>query len=104
MTQPPRADAPATVQPPKKKRRIFRWFFLAVNVVFLLWCIFGGKSGGDSAAKSCAGQIGQAYQTCLDASHVGTGIGIVLVIILWVVVDIILALIFIVMHLTRRSR
>jgi uncharacterized membrane protein len=41
-------------------------------------------------------------QTCQDASHVGTGIGIALIIVLWAVVDVILGITYLVVRLARR--
>lgn len=101
----PSYPSPAAEQPPARKRkRIFRWFFLAVNALFLIWIIVGASSSGSSTAKSCAGQVGQALKTCQDASHVGTGIGVALIVILWVIVDILLFIIWAVMRMTSRNR
>lgn len=91
-----------TPTPAKKKRRIFPWFFLAVQAIFLIWIITGASSSGSATAKSCAGQVGQALQTCQDASHAGTAIGVGLIIGLWVAVDVILALIYLFVRLLRR--
>lgn len=88
--------------PPRKRRRVFMWFFLLVQVIFLIWIIAGASSSGSATAKSCAGLTGQALQTCQDASHVGTGIGIALIIGLWVGVDVILGIIYLVVRLARR--
>lgn len=90
--------------PPKKRKRIFMWFFLAVQAIFLIWIIVGANSSGSSVAKSCKNLTGQALQTCQDASHAGTGIGIALVIILWVIVDVILVIIWAVVRLSSRRR
>jgi len=88
--------------PVRKRRRIFMWFFLAVQAIFLIWIITGASSSGGSTAKSCAGQVGQALQTCQDASHVGTAIGVGLIIGLWVAVDVILGIVFLVVRVSRR--
>lgn len=88
--------------PVKKRKRVFMWFFLAVQAIFLIWIITGASSSGGATAKSCAGQVGQALQTCQDASHVGTGIGVALIIILWCVVDVILGITYLVVRLARR--
>lgn len=88
--------------PARKRRHLFRWFFLAVQVLFLVWIIAGANSSSGSVAKSCAGMTGQALQTCTDAGHVGTGIGVMLIIVLWAVVDVILGISFLVMRATRR--
>lgn len=86
----------------KKKRRIFPWFFLVVQAIFLIWIITGASSSGSTTAKSCANLTGQALQTCQDASHAGTAIGVGLIIGLWVAVDVILALIYLFVRLLRR--
>lgn len=72
---------------PKKKRHIFRWVFLAIQALFLIWIIAGATSANSSA--DCGGLDAQ---TCADATAVGTGIGVALIIGLWVAVDIILGI------------
>lgn len=86
----------------QKKRRVFMWFFLVVQVLFLIWIITGATSSGGSTAKSCANLTGQALQTCQDASHAGTAIGVGLIIVLWAVVDIILGITYLIVRLARR--
>ncbi|MCP3423816.1 hypothetical protein [Nocardioides pinisoli] len=91
----------ATVTPdtqPKKKRRIFLWFFLAVQVLFIIWIIAGiGSAGGD--ATDC-GSLSQ--ETCNDARDVGTGIGVALVVGLWMVVDFLLGVGYAIYRLAKR--
>ena len=84
--------------PPRKKRRIFLWFFLAVQVLFLIWIIAGASQGTDTS--SCGSLSKQA---CEDAQNVGTGIGVVLIIVLWAVVDFFLAVIYGVYRLAKRT-
>jgi hypothetical protein len=88
--QPPQAQ-----KPPRKRRRVFMWFILAVNVLFLWWIIAG--VGGN--ADNCAGEVGQALEDCQTATNIGTGIGVVFIIFLWAMVDVILGVIYFV---TRR--
>jgi len=93
MTNPsyPTSDERYAVStPPKKKRKIFRWVFLAIQVLFLIWIIAGSNSGGSADCGSLDAQ------TCSDAAAVGTGIGIMLILVLWVIVDIILALTYLI--------
>ncbi len=71
---------------PRKKRRIFPWIFLAIQVLFLVWII----SGASSAASNCDGQVGQALESCQAGTAVGAGIGVFLIVFLWVAVDVIL--------------
>ncbi|MGW0939124.1 hypothetical protein [Streptomyces sp. NPDC002666] len=85
---------PAT--PPKKRKRVFMWTFLAIQVVFLLWVILGATSGG---ASDC-GNLSAA--DCNDASNAGTAIGVGLIIGLWAIVDVILGATYAVIRLARR--
>ena len=72
---------------PRKRRRIFPWFFLLVQAAFIAWII-----GGTTSANSSADCEGLDAQTCADATAVGAGIGVALIIGLWVAVDIILGI------------
>jgi hypothetical protein len=82
---------------PRKKRRIFMWVFLAIQALFILWIAVGTGS----QARTCHGLVGQAHANCV-AGNVGTGIGAVLVIVVWVVVDFLLGISYIVYKLARR--
>jgi hypothetical protein len=73
-----------------RKHRVFPWIFLAIQIIFLVWIILGANSGGDCPE----GQEG--------ACEAGTAIGIGLIIALWVAVDIILGLTYIVFRMFRR--
>lgn len=88
---------------PKKKKRIFMWFFLAVQALFVIWLIAG--LGGADAEAECAGQTFNGFYTredCIMAFEAGTGIGVGLVFILWLVVDFILVMGWAVVKLARR--
>lgn len=74
---------------PRKKKRIFFWFFLAVQALFLIWIIAGANSG--STPTDCGSLSAQA---CQDANDVGTGLGVMLLIGLWFMTDMILATIY----------
>ncbi|MFB4303281.1 hypothetical protein [Actinomadura sp. NTSP31] len=80
----------AEVKTPKRRHRVFPWVFLAVQAIFLVWIIVGANSGGDCPA-------GQQ-----DACDAGTTIGVGLIIGLWVAVDVILALTYLVFRLFRK--
>jgi hypothetical protein len=86
--------------PPKKRRHIFRWVFLAIQALFLAWVI-GGASSSSGTPKSCAGLAGQALTTCQDAGHLGTTLGVAVVVFFWLAVDVILALVWLIFR--RRS-
>ncbi|MFG3137716.1 hypothetical protein ACGFZA_16075 [Streptomyces sp. NPDC048211] len=93
------AQIHTTAQPaqtPKKRKRVFMWTFIAVQVVFLLWVILGANSGG---ATDC-GSLSTA--DCKDASDAGTAIGVGLIIGLWAFVDVILGITYAVVRLARR--
>jgi fatty acid desaturase len=87
-------EAPSTQ---KKKRHVFRWVFLAIQALFLIWIIAGASSAGDN----CAGKTGDALDACQAGTAVGAGIGITLIIFLWVAVDVILGITYLIFR--RRS-
>lgn len=93
------ATHPQPAEPAKKKRRIFPWVFLAIQILFLVWAI----AGGHSAATDTSHCGSLSAQDCKSASEAGAGIGIALVIILWAVVDVILGMVYIVFRLSRRK-
>jgi len=90
----------------QKPRRIFLWFFVAVQLVFVgLIIAYATESTGPSHADLVAGCYHHAWwplfksqADCVThyggalngAGHVGQGIGIALVLVLWAIVDIIL--------------
>lgn len=92
------SHAESTVQPVKKKRRLFLWFFLAVQALFIIW-IIAGISGAGGDPSDCGSLSKEA---CNDAEAVGTGIGVALVIGLWMVVDFLLAVGYGIYRLAKR--
>lgn len=84
-------------QPVKKKRHIFRWVFLAIQALFLIWII----SGVGDAANNCDGEVGTALEACQAGTAIGAGIGVAMVIFLWVAVDVILGITYLIV---RRKR
>ena len=96
-TGPPSADVSPT-SAPKKKRRIFLWVFLAIQVLFIIWVISAGASSGGTATD--CGSLDQ--DTCEAAEDIGAGIGTVFVIILWMIVDFFLAVGYGVYRLAKR--
>lgn len=94
---PPQAQ-PFAVPPTRKRRRIFLWFFLAIQALFLIWIIAGiGSASGD---PSDCGSLSK--ETCNNAEAVGTGIGVVLVVGLWMVVDFLLGVGYAIYRLAKR--
>ncbi len=86
-----------TPEKPRKKRRIFMWFFLVVQAIFIIWIIGGLSTAND--ATNC-GSLSE--QACRDAGNVGTGIGVLLIVGLWMVVDFFLAITYLVVKMARR--
>lgn len=97
-TQPKPYTGDVAQAKPKKKKRIFMWFFLAVQVLFIVWIIAGANSANGNPSD-CSGLD---VKTCNDASDAGTAIGVALIIVLWAIVDIILGVTWAVVKLARR--
>ncbi|MBA5221509.1 hypothetical protein [Streptomyces griseoaurantiacus] len=88
---------------PKKRRRVFLWIFLVIQILFLIWVITGAASGSGTP-KDCRGLTGDNLKLCEDAGDVGTTIGVGLIIGLWAAVDVILGFSYVVYRLaTRRT-
>jgi uncharacterized membrane protein len=85
--------------PPRKKRRIFLWVFLAVQVLFVAWIVLGLTSGGGTPSD-CEGL---SQQACNDAESIGTGIGVALIVGVWLAVDFLLAVVYGVYRLAKRT-
>lgn len=79
---------------PRKRRHVFRWFFLAVQALFLIW-IIAGVSG---SADNCAGEVGDMLDACQAGTAVGAGIGVGLIIFLWAAVDVILGVTYLIVR------
>jgi len=92
------SQSEARSTPPKKKRRVFLWVFLVIQVLFIIW-IIGGASTGAGTPEDCEGLSEEA---CNAASDIGTTIGVALIIGVWVVVDFLLAVIYGVYRLATR--
>lgn len=100
MTESYPAVSPETAPAPeKKRRRIFLWFFLAVQVLFILW-IVTGIANTASSPNDCGPSLDQ--QTCNDASDAGTAIGVFLIVLFWCFVDFILGVGYFIYRLARR--
>lgn len=82
----------------KKKRHIFLWVFLAVQVLFLIWIITGATSS--VGPETDCGSLSQ--QACNDAASVGTGIGVALIIGVWFGTDLFMGLVYGIYRLAKR--
>lgn len=80
---------------PGRKRRVFLWVFMAVQVLFILWIVTGAAAGGSSCK-------GLSAHTCATAADVGHGVAIAVQVVAWVVVDVLLAVIYGIYRLARR--
>jgi hypothetical protein len=96
---------------PYKKRRIFLWVFLAIQLGFLAWVIGGASTGsgihGDTVAYCKAHpSLYVSYQDCLNlysgGAKAGAAIGVGLIVIVWVIVDFLVALTYGIWRLARR--
>jgi hypothetical protein len=120
---PPAGYAPPP--PPRKKRRVFVWFFFAAQALFIIWLITGLVSTGHTAPSSadlaqlCASSgpksviaLYHSRAQCMssqsrilsDAAGTGRGIGVALVVMIWIVVDFFLGLFYGIYRLATRSR
>jgi hypothetical protein len=84
--------------PPQKSRRprrIFLWFFLAVQVIFIIWIIAGAQANHCNAQGSASAN---------GACSAGTAIGVGLIIGLWVAADVILGIGYLIYRLSARNR
>lgn len=73
------------------------WVFLLVQVLFIVWII---SAVGSADSTSNCGTLDK--QTCKDASNVGTGIGVFLIFIFWMIVDFLLAVGYGIYRLAKR--
>lgn len=100
---------------PWKRRRIFLWFFLALQVVFIIWLAAGTASTGGGINASVVAQchqqaagMGMTQAQCVNllggAAKTGTALGAATVVLVWVVVDVILGISYGVYRLATRSR
>jgi ABC-type Fe3+ transport system permease subunit len=90
---------PPEITRPKRRRRVFLWVFMAVQVLFVVWIVTGIASGGGTPSDC----TGLDEETCNAAQNVGTGIGVALIIGLWMAVDVIMGIIYGVYRLARRT-
>ena len=104
---PPQGPPPSSPYPggqppqPKKRRRVYLWLFLAVQLLFLIWVITGASTASGTP-EDCRSLTGDDLKPCEDASEVGTTIGVGLIIGLWAAVDVILGFTYVVYRLASR--
>ncbi|MDI3403839.1 hypothetical protein [Streptomyces cavernicola] len=93
-------DAEGFREKPRKRRRVFLWVFLAIQLLFLVWVITGAASAGGTP-EDC-GSLDTT--TCNEAENFGTALGVGLIIALWAAADVILGITYAVYRLSRRNR
>lgn len=88
----------STLPVEKKHHHIFRWVFLAIQLVFLIWIIAGVASVGSSPAD--CGTL--TAEQCNAATGIGATIGAGLIVAFWLAVDFILGITYMIFHWSRR--
>ena len=86
----PVPQAPQQSVTPRRKRRVFLWVFLAIQVLFIVWLAGGIASSAGDAAAYCHANASPyvSYQSCVSLHNAGTGLGAAAIVVFWVVVDI----------------
>jgi hypothetical protein len=90
-------EAVSTEAAPRRKRRIFLWFFLAVQLLFVVWLVAG--AGAATSESDCAGLD---RETCEAATAVGAGIGLFFIVMLWMIADFLLGVGYVIYRLAKR--
>lgn len=88
-------------QPPrkvKKKKRIFMWFFLAVQLLFIVWLVTAINSTSGNA--DTGGVLTQ--EEANSARDAGAAIGTLMIFVIWAIVDFILAVGWAIVRLAGR--
>jgi len=84
--------------PVKKRKRVFMWIFLAVQVLFVVWLIAGANTSVDPATATAL-----SAEAAQSAATVGKGIGMMLIFGMWIGVDFILGVTYLIVRLARKS-
>jgi len=80
------------------KFRPFTWVIIVTNIIFVWWII----AGVGATSENCGGLTGDDLSLCEGATAVGAGIGAFMIIVLWVLVDIILLVLWLVTRKKQR--
>lgn len=78
--------------------RKLTWFILVVQGLFIYWIIAATASASDS----CTGLVGDDLSICQAGTAIGAGLGIGIIIFLWVAADVILGVVWLITN--RKSR
>lgn len=82
-----------------RRWRPLTWVILAVNLLFVVW-IVAGLLG---VADECTGFSGTELDLCEAGTAIGAGIGVGIIVFLWVAADIILGVVWLVTRSRRRE-
>jgi hypothetical protein len=74
----------------RKRRRVFMWSFILVQLLFVAWLIAGIATTAHGASTCTDPAL--THAECASAAEVGGTIGVGLVIGLWVALDVILGI------------
>jgi hypothetical protein len=98
MSEPPQNPgySPPPVLP-RKRRRVFMWVFIAVQVIFLLWTIVGVATA--PVDPEC-----DFNADCQSEVDGGAAIGVGMILVLWTAVDLILGIVYIIVRAIRDRR
>ena len=96
---PPYAEGQSVTSEPRRKKRVFMWSFLAIQLLFVIWIVSGAVATG-STATDTGGVLTQ--EEAITARDAGAAIGVLLIVGLWAVVDLILGITWAVVKLARR--
>jgi hypothetical protein len=116
------ANSYQTAVPQRRKRRVFLWVFLAIQVIFIIWIITGIAATAHTAptaaqmAQYCgtgpksvlalysskASCMTHYSQALSDAAGAGRGIGVAAVVLFWCVVDFLVGGGYAIYRLARR--
>lgn len=81
----------------RRKYHVGMWLFLLVQAIFVIWIITGIATSAPDCSNS-----GLDVQTCKDAAAAGTAVGVGIVFLFWAVVDVILGMVWLVVHFARK--
>lgn len=106
---------------PRKRKRVFLWVFLAIQVLFVIWIIVGVATVHTAPTQAQLAQgcydgrwypLFKSQADCVqhyggalnDAGTAGKAIGVGLIVVFWMIVDVILGVSYGVYRLATRSR
>lgn len=83
-----------------KKLRPLSWVIIVINLLFVAWLV-GGVGG--AVNSSCENMTGDELSACQAGTAIGAGIGTFMIIFLWMMVDVILLVIYLVTNKKART-